>query len=143
MTILFLLCFSLLDFQHPPKPESPLAGFVVNDAVDNSALTGCTMNPSSGIRFNADMISVDWVNNNDPHEDETSVSHLPASHFDLPGSIETMSMRPPVEPGPPDPTPPSPAATPEPPTVAILGISGIALLYLLFGRKRQKLYRRP
>ena len=140
--ITFFLLLLFLDVQQPPKAESPFGNFVVNDAVDNSALTGCTMNPSSGTRFNADMISVDWVNNNDPHENSTATSSFTPALSDLPGSIETMSMRPPVEPGPPDPTPPSPAATPEPPTVAILGISGIALLYLLFGRKRQKLYEK-
>lgn len=135
--ITFFLLLLFLDIQHPPKPESPLAGFVVNDAVDNSALTGCTMNPSSGGKFNADMISVDWVNNNDPHEGETSVSHLPEPGFGDEALITPMVM-PYDPPGLPDPNPEPPpvAVVPEPPTAAILTVSAVVLLFLLFGRRR-------
>ena len=141
MIAFFLLLF-MLDIQHPPQPDNPFAGFVVTSAVDNSATSGCTMNPGSGNNFNADMISVDWAGVNDPHEGEAPVSHLPGAGLGDEALIAPMVMpyNPPGQPNP-DPEPPA-AATPEPSTMAILTITGAMLLFLLFGRKRQKLHRR-
>ena len=144
ITTLILLCLSLLDIQQmPPVSDSPEKQFTVTELWEQ-ALTGCTSSPQAG-RPSNHQIFIDVVNNNDPHEGATPVSALSASNYNaVMESPNVPAITPHNPPGVPDPNPETPpvASTPEPPTVAILGISLGALMYLLFGRNRQKLYRR-
>lgn len=142
MMITIILLLLLLDIQRPPIPETVDNRFVVTELVEES-LTGCAPSYQSGGAQNQ-MITVDWVGNDDPHERTTATARLTGPGFGDETLVTPMVM-PYDPPGLPDPdptTPPPVAVVPEPPTAAILGISTVALLYLLFGRKRQKLSRR-
>ena len=141
MTIFVLLCLSLLDFQHLPKSVNPFAKFVVVDAVDPTAMSGCTMNPSQGRPANV-MIDQHAAGPqielpfgcNDP---------LPlVADLDERYNVFTPKLVPYKPPVLPDPEPEVlVAAVPEPPTAAILCVPAIVLFYLIFGRKRMKGFR--
>ena len=138
ITILVLLCLSLLDFQSMPKPENGMSRFVVNKSLDNSATTGCTMSPSQGRAANT-MIDVEWINFDDPHDASHTISAMPSYSLDDAPPI-TLKVMPYDPPGLPDPPDPPPAVVVPEPTAAIITISGLALLYLIFGKKRRTPY---
>lgn len=145
-TTLFLLFLTILDFQHPPIPDSIEKQFVVTELVDQTT-TGCATNPSSGGGLSNHFIEVDYVNHNDPHDSAMTVSALPADY--LHNATDTPVV-PVMRPHDPSGKPEKPlsekspvAVVPEPPTAAILTVSAIVLLFFLFGRrKKERLYRR-
>lgn len=146
LTILFVLCLSLLDFQRPAIPDSIEKQFVVTELQEQTT-TGCASSPQAGRPTNHQIFI-------DQHAAGPQ-SELPLdcnNPLPLVAGVDEQNnvfpvipaMLPHDPPGLPDsnPDPPPVAAVPEPPTLAILTISGVVLLYLLFGRKREKLYRR-
>jgi hypothetical protein len=139
MIILFLL-FLFLDLQHPKIMDLPNQKFLINTVteIDDMALDGCAINPIGG-SFGNENLTVYCV---DPFQDQTE--SLPVSILSLePQQVvvpNQMMMNNPDVPLP-MPEPSKPITTPEP-SVAILTISGLALLYLIFGHKRQRLHRR-
>lgn len=74
MTILFVLCLFLLDFQRPPVTDPLGKQFVVTEVLEQST-SGCTTNPSAGRPSNHE-IFVDFADNDDQHAAE-SQSELP------------------------------------------------------------------
>lgn len=140
ITTLLLMFLTLLDIQRPPKPDDPIMEFSVTELSEES-MTGCATLPHGG-RVSDQSLTVDWVMPNDSIETSTTqpfaleIGQAALSESQITSRV--MPYDPPGLPDPPEPETPPVAVVPEPPTAAILTISGLALIYLLFGKKRQK-----
>ena len=130
------MIFLMFDFVPPKQADIQPSGFTVS-STEEAAMTGCTMNPTEGLRTNIEVP-------NTP-QNEVPVSGVPLlstlQQNQLPQDSQTMPV---VQNSHPLVSPPElpSAVVPEPSVFAVLFFAVLVLLVLYFGRLRQFLHKR-
>jgi len=131
------MIFLMFDFVPPKQADIQPSGFTVS-STEEAAMTGCTMNPTEGLRTN---IEVPNTPQNEVPVSDVPLWNSPQQQNQLPQNNQTMPV---VQNSHPLVSPPElpSAVVPEPSVFAVLFFAVLVLLVLYFGRLRQFLHKR-